>query len=474
MAEARASFLSEAEKQSIHEQTLLILEDVGVAFNTPRAIDLLAEAGAPVDRAQLTARIPGDLIERCLESVPRCVLLAARDPAHDVVLGDGSLSVCSDGTATYLLDDLSGERHPGTADDLRRVMRLLDALPEVDYVWPSISAQDLDPVTANLEIELISLIECAKHVQDEVRGPEYVAPLADILEAIAGAPLRERPIFSAINCTVAPLQHDPAMTEASIELARRGVPIFVMPMPLLGTTAPVSLSGACIVNMAELLSTMVLLQLAAPGCALVAASEPAVADMRTGGYVCGTPSCVLMAVACVEMGRFYGLPTQGPGVGGDGKYPDYQEGLEGALAGALVALAGADSLVGLGTLDGAQSFSLAKAVLDNDAIAMIRRLAARQSADAAASLLDDIKAVGFGGHFLGRRSTREASRSDAVWRPSSLRHGGAAEGTPPGLVLEAADEAREIIAKHVVEPLPDEVARHTAEVVREFAALSAG
>jgi transposase len=127
-----------------------------------------------------------------------------------------------------------------------------------------------------------------------------------------------------------------------------------------------------------------------------------------------------MAVACVEMGRFYGLPTQGPGVGGDGKYPDYQEGLEGALAGALVALAGADSLVGLGTLDGAQSFSLAKAVLDNDAIAMIRRLAARQSVDAAASLLDDIRAVGVGGHFLGRRSTREASRSVAVWRPNSL------------------------------------------------------
>ena len=76
-------------------------------------------------------------------------------PARDVVVGGGHpLSVCSDGTATYLLDDATGERLPGSAERLRTVMRLLDALPQCDYVWPSLSARDLDPLTANLEIEL--------------------------------------------------------------------------------------------------------------------------------------------------------------------------------------------------------------------------------------------------------------------------------------------------------------------------------
>ena len=100
------------------------------------------------------------------------MLLAARDPAHDVRLGDGSLSFTTDGTATYVLDDATGERHEGSADDLRTIMRLFDALPDVDYVWATISARDLDPLTANLEIEAISFRSCAKHVQDEVRaGP---------------------------------------------------------------------------------------------------------------------------------------------------------------------------------------------------------------------------------------------------------------------------------------------------------------
>ena len=68
-----------------------------------------------------------------------------------------------------MYDDLTGQRREGTAEDMRQAMRLLDALPEVDYGWPSISARDLDPLTAGLEIEAIALRNYSKHLQDEVR-----------------------------------------------------------------------------------------------------------------------------------------------------------------------------------------------------------------------------------------------------------------------------------------------------------------
>jgi trimethylamine---corrinoid protein Co-methyltransferase len=467
MAEARFQYLTDADKQALHEQTVTVLEEVGVAFNLPAAIDLLAEAGAQVDRTKLTARIPRELIAAALKTVPRRVLLAARDPARDVVLGEGYVSVCSDGTATYMVDDLTGERRPGSAADLHRVMRLLDALPECDYVWPSISARDLDPVTANLEIEYISLSECAKHLQDEVRGPEFVAPLVTMLEAVAGASLKERPIFSAINCTVAPLQHDPAMTEASMELAKKGVPIFVMPMPMIGTTGPASVMGTCVITMAEILSAVVLLQLAAPGCAVVAAPEPAVADMRSGLYVCGAPEETLMNLACLEMAVFYGLPCQAGGLGGDARYPDYQAGAEGGTA-ILAALAGADSLVGFGGLDGATCYSLAEAVLDNDATGAMRRLLGAHAVDEQTSLIDEILAVGIGGHYLGRRSTRELGRSGLLWEPGIFRRG-RPEGEPAQLVREAAARADEILASHEPAPLSEDVVRYAEQVIAEFA-----
>ncbi len=381
--------------------------------------------------------------------------------------GDHPLSVCSDGTATYLLDDETGQRLPGSAERLHQVMRLLDALPQCDYVWPSLSARDLDPATANLEIEYISLAECSKHLQDEVRGPEFVAPLIDMLEAVAGASLKERPIFSAINCTVAPLQHDAEMTRATLGLARAGVPIIVMPMPLMATTGPASSMGNCVVSMAEILSAVVMLQLAVPGCALIAAPEPAAADLRSGCYLCGAPEANLARMASIEMCRFYGLPSQMEGVGGDAIYPDLQEGAEGMATALLGALVGADSMVGFGTLDGAESFSLADAVLDDDLMAAVRRYLGTSHTDSASTLVDDIIEVGPGGHFLSRRSTRTAARAGVLWSPTMLRRGHDARD-PRALVGEAAERARDLLAHHRATPLDDDVVRHIESVIRSY------
>jgi trimethylamine--corrinoid protein Co-methyltransferase len=468
MARPQATFLNDAERETLHEQTLTVLEEVGVTYNTPAAMEVLEGTEATLDRAGLSARLPRELVARCLETTPRRVLLAARDPAHDVWLGDGSLNFTTDGTTTYMLDDETGERHEGTADDLRTIMRLFDALPDADYVWPTLSARDLDPLTANLEIEAIAFRSSAKHVQDEVRGPEYVAPLLEMFAAVGGAPVAERPIFSTINCTVAPLAHDGAMTEASIALARAGVPIAIMPMPLMGTTAPMTVAGVAVITLAELLSAVVLLQLAAPGCPLIASPEPASADLRSGLYLCATPEGEAASLACIEMAkRHYGLPTQGGGIGGDAKAPDFQDGIE--AKGVLDALLGADSLVGLGCFDGAQTTSLAAIVLHHDAAGLVKERVRGASFDVASCLLDDIRAVGSGGHYLGRRSTREHARD--VWQPRVLRRGRFEASRGRTLVQDALERARELLATHEVLPLPDDVERHVEQTIATYRRL---
>jgi len=462
MARLQASLLSAAERETLNEQALSVLEEVGVAYNTPAAMDVLEGTGAILDRERLTARLPRTLVERCLETAPRTVLLAARDPARDVRLGDGSLSVTSDGGATYMLDDESGERREGSADDLRTIMRLFDALPDVDYVWPTISARDLDPLTANLEIAAISFRSCAKHVQTGVRRPEYVAPLLEMFAAVGGAPVAERPVLSTINCTVAPLAHDGPMTEASIALARAGVPIVILPLPMMGTTAPMTVAGVTVVALAELLSAVVLFQLAAPGCPLIASPEPASADLRSGFYVSASPEAAAATLAGVEMAKqVYDLPTLGLGPGSDAKAPDFQDGIE--APGVLDALLGADSLVGLGCLDSAQATSLAAIVLHHDAAGLIKKRLADIPFTAADCLIDDIRAVGPGGHYMGRRSTRERARD--AWRPAVLRRGTFEAFQGRTLVQDALQRARELLASHEVAPLPEDVERHLDEVV---------
>jgi len=474
VARARIQYLSDAEKQFVHEQTMRVLTEIGVAYNTPKAIDLLAEAGAEVDRDKLTAKIPWDVVERCLKTVPRRILLAGRDPRHDRYLDDDEPIVfTTDGTATYMYDDLSGERWEGTEKDLREMMRLFEGLDEVDMVWCSICPRDIDPLTSSLRMAAIGLSECGKHLQDEVREPEQVAPFVEMLETFAGASLHERPIYSVTNCTIAPLQHDRDMTEAGIELAKAGVPIFVLPMPQMGTTGPMTVLGTCIVNMAELLSAVVVFQLAAPGCALVSGVGSAAAEMRSGLYLCGAPEVGLINIICIEMSHFYGLRTMGSAISTDAKATNHQAGGEGMMTGLASALAGSECILAFALLDGAQIVSKAKTVLDCDTVGAIRRFVRQDPIDASTALLDDIRSVGIGGHYLGCRSTRQFYRGGELWQPAVWQRGPFDQFAGRSLVQEACAKAEEIIAANVAAPVSDDVLRRVDKVIADFARTQA-
>ena len=468
MARPGLRYLSDADKQFIHEQTLRVLTEVGVAYNTPTLTGLLADAGATVDAANLTAKLPWELIERCLKTVPRDILLAGRDPAYDCRVSDDGMIYTSDGAATYMLDDLTGERHEGTAADLAQLTCLYDAVPEIDFMWATITPGDVDSRVGNLEIARITFENSRKHLQDEVRTPDQAPVMIEMLEAIAGAPLAERPIWSATNCTIAPLQHDAEMTEAHILMAKAGCPIFVLPMPQMGTTGPMSVLGTSILNMAELLSAVVLFQLAAPECAMVSAVGSAVAEMRSGLYLSGTPEVGLINLTCIEMSKFYGLRSQGSAVSCDAKACDLQAGAEGMLTGLVTALAGADVMLSFGLMDSAQTCSLAKTVLDADTVNAIERFLRDDPIDEARALVDDIIKVGIGGHYLGCKSTRQFQRAGELWQPH-LWHRGTFDhyvGTP--LVKDAWDRAHHLIDENDVPPLPEDVQRHVSNLIAGY------
>ncbi|HEY5388328.1 MAG TPA: trimethylamine methyltransferase family protein, partial [Thermoleophilia bacterium] len=236
----------------------------------------------------------------------------------------------------------------------------------------------------------------------------------------------------------------------------------------MGTTGPMSVLGTSILNMAELLSAVVLFQLAAPGCAMVSAVGSAVAEMRSGLYLSGTPEDGLINMTCIEMSKFYGLRSQGSAVSCDAKACDLQAGAEGMLTGLATALAGADVMLAFGLMDSAQTCSLAKTVLDADTVNAIERFLRDDPIDEARSLVDDIIKVGVGGHFLGCKSTRQFQRAGELWQPHLWRRGTFDQyvGTP--LVQDAWDRAHQLIEENDVPPLPEDVQRHVSKLIAGY------
>jgi len=442
----RIDCLAAAEKDALYQRVLHILEHVGVGVGSASVLRLLAEAGARVDEERRLAKLPPALVESCLVKAPRQVRLAGRDPAHDLVVGQGSPLACTtDGMATMVMDDLTGEVRGATRADLAYYFGLFDALPELDFIWTTITGPDFDAVSGGLETDLIALESTSKHVQSIVaHSPEQVPPLLEMLEAIAGAPLHERPIYSSLHCPVSPLQFESDKLDASIVLARHGVPVNIHPLPLMGSTSPMSILGSAVTGIAEFLAGVVIFQLAAP--------EVALLDM-----------------VCLSMSTHFGLPSMGSGISTEAKAANFQAGAEGAITAMATVLAGADMLVSAGLLDSVQAISTAKVMLDCDTIGSVRRLLRLPALDDASTLLDDIAAVGPGGHFLGRRSSREGSRRGEIWRPSVFQRGSLSDFAGRSLVSDALERAEAVLAAHVPTPIPDDARREARAAFERYA-----
>jgi trimethylamine:corrinoid methyltransferase-like protein len=149
---------------------------------------------------------------------------------------------------------------------------------------------------------------------------------------------------------------------------------------------------------------------------------------------------------------------------------DHQAGAEGMLTGLAVAMAEADVMLAFGLLDSAQTASLAKTVLDADTVDAIERFLRDDPVNETRSLIDDLVEVGIGGHFLGRRSTRQMLRAGELWRPGLWRREpfDTYGGTP--LVKDAWERARQLIADNDVPPLPDDVSAHLRRLIDGYLA----
>jgi trimethylamine---corrinoid protein Co-methyltransferase len=135
------------------------------------------------------------------------------------------------------------------------------------------------------------------------------------------------------------------------------------------------------------------------------------------------------------------------------------------MSGLAAALAGADSLIAAGCLDGAQNQSLAKMVLDCETIGMIRRFARTAAVDETEALIDDMVAVGIGGHFLASKATRRRMRSAELWRPAVYQRGPFEEYHERSLVEDAVARARELLVTHEVPPLDDDAEKEIARII---------
>ncbi len=418
---AHTTWLSRAEKELVVDEAYGLLERLGMRFGECATLDALEEAGAAVDRAAGTARLPRALVERALAPCPRTVVLGGATPDDDCVLDGSGIHFLPSGSPTHVLDHETGSYRASTADDLWRATAGCDAMPAVDVMWPAVTATDVPDHQRSLFDLMTVLSATTKHAQHDVLEPRDVAPMLEVLAVLGqdDETLRTRPRVSLVCCTSSPLKVGGSLLDATVAMARHHVPVLVYPMPIAGATAPLTVAGTVTVNVAEFLGCAAAIALAAPGVPLMMGAGASLLDMRTGTFAFGALETALMVAAVAEISHHLGFPVLCPGLATDAKAHGVQSGYEKALKGLFAAEAGADLITGgIGLLGGAGILSLPQIVIDAEIAAMIKRMLEEVEVSAEAVAAPAVERVGYDGHFLGDHETTRRLRAGEVFMPT--------------------------------------------------------
>ncbi len=451
----RIDLLADDQIKLFQENTLQLLETVGVLFPSEKALSIFADHGAEVDWETQIVRIPPELVKKAMSTAPHSFTLGGREPRFDLRLDGQNSYLCTDGCGVHVIDPYTRQMRSSTKADVARMARVVDAMPMVSFFWPPVSAQDFGK-TAPLHECHAGLTNTLKHVRGGTTVfPElapYVVELAQTVRA-SKEELRARPPICANICTIAPLTHDNHGLETALVYAEAGIPMSFMAMPTMGSTAPATPLGALVQGDAEVISGMVLIQLAFPGAPVFHSIVTSLMEPRTGGYIGDLP--LPLTWLAVQIAHAWNVPSlEGGSLACNAKHTGWHSGSEGGMGAAQIPLAGGEICGFLGLLDNSMILSPEKVILDYALFEDMHDLFFGFEFDEESFALDVIAAVGPGDHYLRQKHTRQHLRD---FRFSSLLHRVDESNQPREPEDVAFEKFISLSETHEPEPLPKAV-----------------
>ncbi len=460
-----------------------VLERTGVLIEDPEAGRLLEDAGMKVmrrDERGCVVSVTRGLVEQSLKSAPSSVMLYDRSDGGEaaVVLepGDDRVHFNPGSSAPYVYDFRSGRIRKPKTRDLVDFALVSDVLKHIDAQSTAMIPSDVADGVADRYRLFLVLRNSIKPVVTGTFDIDGLEAMKEMLVTVRGSEqaLRERPMAIFSICPSPPLRWSNLACHDLIHCARAHIPVQIVPAPLTGVSAPVTLAGAVVQHTVEALSGVVIGQLAQPGSPVVYGGSPAAFDMHTGSAATGAIEAFMMCSALSQIGRRLGLPTQAYMALSDAKMPDAQAGLETGIGAVLAALCGVNLVAGPGMLAFEGCQSLEKLVIDNEVCGMAKRLiegiVPRTTPLAGDLLQENIHASA---HFLTSPTTRKWFREEFFCPGDVLDREGRdtwAEGGSTSAAERAHSESERILEHHRPLPLAPHVDRGLVRLMEREAA----
>lgn len=453
--------LSADDLDRIHAATVEVLQRVGLKVFAPEAVDLFEKAGADVDRKTEMVKIPEALLKETIRRAPSEFKLYGRDPNYVLNYRENLVHFGVSGLAVRV-HDLDGKTRPATVKDVGDLARLADGLDHIHQLLMTVTPSDVPDEVYPLHCIRADWENCVKTTDGFSWSRRKAQETIDMATILRGGvdELVKKPCLLGFTNPVSPLQLSRELMEGALVYAHYRQPMLYAPEALAGATAPATLGGLLVQQNAEVLSGIMVSQLANPGTPVMYGTVSAALDMRTGTTALGGPEVGLLNVATGQLGRYYNLPRRGTGGNTDSKTVDAQAGAETAMNLLMAALGGMNFIYdATGSLDGSLAVSYEKLVIDNEIAGMVTRTLQGIDTSEEALAVDEIAAVGPNAAYLGRAHTLRTFRREhylpvlfdrTPWE-NWLKQGA------KDITASARERARKILKEHEVPPLEKSV-----------------
>ena len=474
MTSSGLKLLSNDELDTLHYATLQVLQKTGIRVESRQAADVFDSGGAHVQKSDghFRVKIPAHMVEDSIQSAPSTITFYGRTPEDDFVAEPNRFSFQNVGVVPSVIDLRSGEMRPFEKQDSADVARLCDALDEVMVYERAGLPIDCPAESIQLHNWEAMLANTSKHILGCAGSVEKFNHIVQMASACCGSPdtFNERPCIT-MNLTVSsPLFIVASCSDITTAAARQGVNVVGISMTVAGGTSPVTLAGTLVQSNAEILSLLVLNQLANKGAPYTYSQTSIMMDLKTGLGALGAPETGLINAASAQLAQYYRLPCWVGGAGyNDSKTVDAQAILEGTMNALFIGLAGANLIMGGGSINSILTFDYAKMVIDHEMFRYIRKIIEGVRINEETLALDVIDQVGPGGNYLTHDHTFDHMRSSST--AGLFCRTGMEQWIDAGrkdMYERAKEKALELLSNHEPEALPRGAADQMREIVTAF------
>ncbi len=408
----RMPTLSREQMTNIHDASMDILSNVGVAFNEEESIEIFRKNGFKVD-GKIVVFSEND-IARALESAPERFTLTARNTAHNLQIGGDDFAFLPGYGPPFVITP-DGRRRNATMEDYDNFCKLVQTSKYIDMNgFMMVEPSDVSPGTAYLDMILSSIVLCDKPFMGSPVSRQGARDCIKMAGMVWGGEdkIKDSPVMVSLINSLSPLQFSEEMAGSLIEMARFGQACILATLTMAGATGPVNLAGILALQNAEILAGLTLAQLVNPGVPIIYGSTSSPMDMRTGGLSIGAPEFSMMASCTAQIARFYQLPGRSGGSLTDANFPDAQAGVQSTFALITAVRSGVNFIMhACGILSSYLAMSYEKYIIDEELCGMIKKMIEPVEISDASIDLDSIKKVGIGGNYLSRPETFELCRT---------------------------------------------------------------